>query len=46
MSNRKLILAMLACLLVLVCTACGGGRDSAYGTEANARIMKKLAEIA
>ena len=34
MSKRKLILAMLACLLVLVCTACGGGKDSASGTEA------------
>ena len=34
MSNRKLILAMLACLLVLVCTACGGGKDADSGTEA------------
>ena len=34
MSKRKLILAMLACLLVLVCTACGGSRDTTSGTEA------------
>ena len=25
--SKKLILAMLACLLVLVCTACGGGNS-------------------
>ena len=35
MSIRKLILAMLACLLVLVCAACGSSSDAPSGTEAS-----------
>ena len=34
MSKRKLILAMLACLLVLVCTACGNSSNTSSQTEA------------
>ena len=44
MSRRKLILAMLACLLVLVCSACGGGSDTSSQTEAAGEPDVKVVE--
>ena len=44
MSKRKLILAMLACLLVLVCAACGGGSNAHSGTEASDEPQTEVTE--
>ena len=46
MSKRKLILAMLACLLVLVCTACGEGSDAPAKTEATDASETEVTEEA
>ena len=44
MSKRKLILAMLACLLVLVCTACGSSSDTSSETEATGEPETEVIE--
>ena len=44
MSKRKLILAMLACLLVLVCTACGSSGDPSSQTEATGETETEVFE--
>ena len=44
--SKKLILAMLACLLVLVCTACGSSSDAPSGTEASDEPQTEVTEQA
>ena len=44
MSKRKLILAMLACLLVLVCTAWGSSGDPSSQTEATGETETEVFE--
>ena len=42
--SKKLILAMLACLLVLVCAACGSSSDAPSGTEASDEPQTEVTE--